>query len=126
MAVQSERGVDLQFVRMFTGDDGRSHFEDIELGFDSIQEAQRTSMESSSGIQFVYQPPGFIIEMHPAPRRQYVITLQGQAEIELGDGTTRRFDAGDIVMAEDLTGEGHITRVIGDVPRISAQISIPL
>jgi hypothetical protein len=51
--------------------------------------------------------------------------LQGQAEIELGDGTKRRFGQGDVLLSEDLTGEGHITRVVGDVPRISAQISIP-
>jgi quercetin dioxygenase-like cupin family protein len=109
---------------MYTGEDGRSHFEDIELHFDLSQESQRTDIQGAQGVQFVYQPPGFVIDMHPAPRRQYVITLQGQAEITMGDGTTRRFGAGDVVLAEDLTGEGHITRVIGDEARISSQISL--
>ena len=114
----------MQSVRMYTGDDGQSHFEDMELHFDPTQEAQRTDIHAASGIQFVYQPPGFVIDMHPAPRRQYVITLQGQAEIVLGDGTARRFGPGDVLLAEDLTGQGHITRIVGDVARISAQISI--
>ena len=114
----------MQSVRIYTGDDGQSHFEDMELPFDPMQEDQRTDIQAALGIQFVSQPPGFAIDMHTAPRRQYVITLQGQAEIVLGDGTTRRFGAGDVLLAEDLTGQGHITRIVGDVVRISAQISV--
>jgi len=114
----------MQFVRMYTGHDGHSYFEDLQLPFDLTQEAQRTDIQMSAGMQYVYQPPGFVIDMHPAPRRQFVITLQGEAEIEMGNGAKRRFQPGDIVLAEDTTGEGHITRVIGDVPRISAQISL--
>ena len=114
----------MNITRMYTGPDNKSYFEDIDLGFDPIQEAQRSTSQSSSTIQFVYQPPGHIIDMHPAPRKQYVITLQGQAEIIMGDGTKRTFGPGDIVLAEDLTGEGHITKIVGDIPRISAQISV--
>ena len=114
----------MQSVRMYTGADGQSHFEELELPFNPSQEAQRTDVQAALGIQFVYQPPGYVIDWHPAPRRQYVITLQGQAEIVLGDGTVRRFGAGDVLLAEDLTGQGHITRVVGDEARISAQISV--
>jgi len=114
----------MNIIRMYTGTDNKSYFEEIELGFNPVQEAQRSTSQSSSTIQFVYQPPGYVIAMHPAPRKQYVITLQGQAEIIMGDGTKRTFGPGDIVLAEDLTGEGHITKIVGDVPRISAQISV--
>ena len=114
----------MQTVRMYTGADGQSHFEELELPFNPSQEAQRTDVQAALGVQFVYQPPGFVIDMHPAPRRQYVITLHGQAEIVLGDGTTRKFGPGDVLLAEDLTGGGHITRIVGDVARVSAQISL--
>jgi quercetin dioxygenase-like cupin family protein len=114
----------MKFVRMFTGEDGRTHFEELPEPFELSQDAQRTTTENSNGIQFLYQPPGFVIDMHPAPRRQYVITLQGQAEIILGDGTSLIFGAGDALLAEDITGEGHITRIVGDIPRISAQIHL--
>lgn len=114
----------MQMVRIYTGTDGRSHFEVIEPHFKSLEDAQRTAVQQGTGVQFVYQPPGFLIDMHPAPRRQYVITLQGQAEIILGDGTARIFVPGDVLLAEDLTGEGHITRVVGDLIRVSAQIHL--
>ena len=104
--------------------DGRSHFEEVDLPFDLPQATQRTDVQAVSGMQFVYQPPGFVIDMHPAPRRQYVVTLQGQAEIVMGDGTALRFGPGDVVLAEDVTGEGHITRVVGDAARVSIQISL--
>jgi len=53
-----------------------------------------------------------------------VITLEGQAEIGLGDGTKRIFNPGDVLLADDLTGKGHTTGVYGNISRVS--IAIPL
>ena len=39
------------------------------------------------------------------------------ATVETGDGTVRRFGPGDVMLAEDTTGRGHITRVVGNQPR---------
>ncbi len=63
-------------------------------------------------------------DWHPAPRRQYVITLSGQGEIELEDGKKVRLGPGSINLAEDLTGKGHITRVIGNEPRVTLAIPV--
>ena len=114
----------MQFVRMYTGPDGESRFEELDVGLSHSQESHRSEMKSAKGIQFSYQPPGFQIDMHPAPRRQYVITLQGETEIILGDGTSRIFGPGDVLLAEDLTGKGHITRTVGNAARICAQIPL--
>ncbi|MGH8059383.1 MAG: hypothetical protein ACREOH_19455 [Candidatus Entotheonellia bacterium] len=67
-------------------------------------------------------PPGTFSDWHTAPRRQYVITLSGAAEIGLRDGTIHRLGPGDVNMAEDLNGHGHTTRVVGQVPRVTATI----
>ena len=53
-----------------------------------------------------------------------MITLQGGAEIGIGDGTVKRFGPGDVLLADDLTGRGHTTKAVGDVPRVS--VAIPL
>jgi len=50
--------------------------------------------------------------------------LSGEAEIGLGDGTTRRLGSGDVNMAEDLTGHGHTTQVVGQGPRVTATIHL--
>ena len=49
--------------------------------------------------------------------------LAGQMGIGIGDGTTRRFGPGDVVLADDRTGKGHTTRSLG-VPRVSATVAV--
>jgi hypothetical protein len=51
-------------------------------------------------------------------------SLTGAVDIEIGDGTVRRLGPGDILIAEDLTGQGHGTREVGPEPRVS--IFVPL
>jgi len=106
----------MKITRLYTGPDGESHFDEIEVPLESIQAAQ--------GIIFRHAPPGHVQHWHPGPRRQFVITLSGQAEIEIGDGTVRRFGPGAVMLAEDTTGRGHITRVVGAEPR--SYVTIPL
>ena len=53
-----------------------------------------------------------------------VITLEGEVEIGLGDGTTHRFGPGHVTLAEDLTGKGHTTRVVGNKRRLTATIHL--
>ena len=53
-----------------------------------------------------------------------MITLSGEVEIGLGDGTVHRFGAGHVNLAEDLTGQGHTTRVVGNVARVTATIPL--
>jgi len=53
-----------------------------------------------------------------------VITLEGQVEVGLGDGTKRVFGVGDVLLADDLTGRGHTTAVYGGKVRVF--VAIPL
>jgi quercetin dioxygenase-like cupin family protein len=118
-----------QIVRVYSGADGQSHIEDLPLAMQSFHDAEGsygegTPMQATTGITFRVSPPGYELSWHCAPRRQYTITLQGTAEIEVGDGTVRRVGPGDVLLAEDLTGQGHVTRVVGDTPRF--YLVIPL
>ena len=77
-----------------------------------------------TSVQFRRTSPEYFIDWHTAPRRQYVITLAGESEVEFGDGTKVRLYPGHILLAEDTTGQGHISRAIGGQDRIS--IFLPL
>jgi quercetin dioxygenase-like cupin family protein len=70
------------------------------------------------------RPSPSFSDYHPAPRRQYVVNLSGLAEFETADGSKRRLSPGDVLVAEDLTGHGHIARSIGAEFRVS--LAIPL
>ncbi|OGQ78561.1 MAG: hypothetical protein A3F90_01005 [Deltaproteobacteria bacterium RIFCSPLOWO2_12_FULL_60_19] len=106
----------MKIARLYTGKDGHSHFDEIDV--------EAKQLQPTEGIVFREEPPGHVQDWHPAPRRQYVITLSGEGEIELSDGTRRRFGAGDIMLADDTTGRGHITRVVSAQPR--RYVTIPL
>jgi hypothetical protein len=45
-------------------------------------------------------------------------------EIGLGDGSMHRFGPGQAMLAEDLTGQGHTTRAVGDGPRLTATVPL--
>jgi hypothetical protein len=107
----------MKIVRLYTGTDNESHFEDIEVELNNIGHIQASALQPAQGVLFRRAPANHLSTYHPVPRRQYVITLCGQVEIETGDGTIRRFGPGDVMLAEDTTGRGHITRVVGGQPR---------
>ena len=109
------------FARLYTGDDGRSHIEDLDLDAGPIK---WLTEQPTASIAFRISEAGRFVDWHTAPRRQYMITLSGQVEIGLGDGTLRRFGPGDVMLAEDLTGEGHTTRVVSDGPRTAAVVPL--
>jgi hypothetical protein len=46
-----------------------------------------------------------------------VISLARGISITASDGETRHIGAGEVVLVEDTTGKGHITRSLGDGPR---------
>jgi quercetin dioxygenase-like cupin family protein len=114
----------MHVIRLYTGPDNQSHFEDVDLPFAPSGESDSTPRRAASGVSFNRYPPGFKLNWHPAPRRQYVVNLEGQAEIEVGDGTKKRFGPGDVLLAEDLTGQGHITRVVGNKARVTMWVAL--
>ena len=101
-------------VRLYSGSDGQSHFEELDADKDAkiFAESQKTTE-----IEFRSSQPGYLTEWHNAPRRQYIITLSGSAEIVIGDGTVKVLGPGDVLLADDLTGQGHITRPSDDWTR---------
>jgi len=96
----------MKFYRLYSGDDGQSHFEQL----DSSRSSEFfNATRSALGLLFRNDFAPHIINWHRAPRRRWVITLSGSVDIGLGDGTTTTFVPGDVFLAEDLTGQGHRT-----------------
>ena len=84
-----------------------------------------SEMSKATGVQFRRQAPNYVEDWHTAPRKQYVITLIGRGEIELSDGETIPLGHGRILLLEDLTGKGHISRGVGTADRVSVLIPLP-
>ncbi len=104
----------MRITRLSTGNDNQSHFEDIEVPLEPREDfGLFTLPEPAKSVFFREIPPGWKYSWHNVVCREYVITVDGEAEIEVGSGEKRKFGRGDILLAEDLTGHGHQTRVLG-------------
>ncbi len=106
-------------IRLYTGEDAQAHFEDLNV---PAGETVSVALKPGADMTFRSTPAGSFSDWHTAPRLQYVIVLSGQMEIGIGDGTKRVLNPGDILQVEDLTGQGHTTRSLGN--RVTA--SVPL
>lgn len=112
-------------TRIYSGADGQTHAEEVNVKLmPGGGSGELSEMMKVSGLQFRRQAPNYFQDWHPAPRRQYVITLSGRGEIELNGGRKIPLDPGHILLAEDVTGKGHISRGVGSEDRIS--LFIPL
>lgn len=103
----------MKITRLYTSKDNKSHFEDIHHENDIIKELGAYSKKMpASGIMFRETHPGKVFEMHNAPQPQYIIYLEGEIEVTASGGEMRIFKPGDVLFANDTTGEGHISKTI--------------
>ncbi|HWO93839.1 MAG TPA: hypothetical protein VNL92_03665 [Dehalococcoidia bacterium] len=110
----------LRYFRIYAGPDGESHFGDVDVPFaTTLGKSELSDTIAAEGIIFRRSAPDEHIDWHPAPRRQFVITLEGEAEITASDGEVRRVGPGSVMLAEDTTGRGHVTRTVGGRERLS-------
>lgn len=120
----AQKRTPIRATRIYTGPDGQTHAEEIDVKLKPSGGQELSEMVKVTGLQFRRTPPNYFNDWHPAPRRQYVITLSGRGEIELTGGKTIALEPGHILLAEDVTGKGHISRGAGTEDRIS--LFIPL
>ena len=123
--VAAQQRAGLAVTRIFTGPDGQAHAEEIivKLARDDAS-TELSEMMKTTGVRFRRQASNYFEDWHTAPRKQYVITLSGRGEIEVSGGKKVPLGPGHILLVEDLTGKGHISRGVGTEERIS--MIIPL
>ena len=118
----------MRYTRIYADTDGNSHFEDVAIEIEPIDFAppappvhlsEPTEVKRS---MFICLPEGWFGGWHPAPARQFYFCLSGELEVEISDGTLRRFPAGSAVLLEDVSGKGHKTRVISSTDAYAAVV----
>jgi hypothetical protein len=98
----------MNIAHLYTGSDGQTHIEAMSLD----THPELATAQDADSILFRVWDPLTYWDSHPAPRRRFVITLSGEVEFGLVDGSVHRCRRGDAILAEDLTGAGHTTRVV--------------
>ena len=121
----------VSYHRISTDAQGNSHFDTVTVEQSRAQAAPPAAPFYVSGdrlatkYRFYTFEPGWIGELHPAPTRQFLALMSGRVEVETTDGTVRQLGPGDLVLLEDTSGKGHVTRNIGDGYAMFLVIPVP-
>jgi hypothetical protein len=114
----------MKVTRFHATADGGSRFQEVEIPINQQRPDQfgHTILQSnawaSPSIRFVELPTGLDQSWHHAPARQIVVVLSGTIEVGTSDDQKRRSTAGEAFIADDLTGKGHVTRVVDGPARV--------
>lgn len=121
----------MRYVKITTDGSGGSRFEEVEVGQAETPYAENTppvlvsQAVPATGLTWVTLPPDVReTGWHPPPRRQFVVILDSEFELETADGHKRRFKPGATLLMDDLDGRGHVTRVLTD--GVASFMAIPL
>ena len=110
---------------LYEDEQGESHWRDIEVEWSGMTPVtSATSREPATSILFREYTETFDTGWHPAPRRQYVIVLDGDAELTTSDGEARIIKAGEVFFIEDVKGKGHLSKSVENKMRHSIFVPI--
>jgi hypothetical protein len=124
----------MKYLRLYADADGESHFEDVTVA----PATTRTLVETWPGFGFSAPIPVESMTLvdvpaelgdpeiwHPAPQRYFAMFIDGELEMEASDGVKRRVGPGDLMLLEDTTGKGHVSRKLNDGRQVLLLISAP-
>jgi uncharacterized cupin superfamily protein len=115
----------MRIHNLYVDDKGETHFRDIEVEWTKEGPGGKMSDTlKATGIIFRETPGTYDYSWHPAPRRQYIINLDGGVEITASDGEKRIIGAGEVLLVEDVSGKGHFSRAVGGKMRHSIFVPI--
>ena len=104
----------MRIHNLYTDANGESHFRDIEVDWAEERRGSKLSKRMpATGIIFRETSADYDVDWHPAPRSQYIVNLDAGVQITASDGESRVIGAGEIILVEDITGKGHLSKGLG-------------
>ena len=114
------------YVHLYADEKGVSHFRDERLVIQSAATGPSAlTLSQAPGATLLALKLGAKEDWHRAPRRMYLIALKGMSEVTVGDGEVRRFGPGSVLLMDDTTGKGHITRAVGSEDHVALTVPAP-
>jgi len=115
----------VKVTRVYADAAGDSHFGEIDIPLkDGGTIGRLSDHHPVKNIIFRENDGDYDYDWHCAPQRQYIVLLDGEIELETSDGEKRRFRGGDILLVEDVSGRGHRTRTVNNMPRRSLFVTL--
>jgi hypothetical protein len=115
----------MRIHNLYADADGESHFRDIEVQWvQDLPGGKLSERRPATGVIFRETAGDYDLDWHPAPRRQYIVNLDAGVEITASDGERRVIGAGEVLLVEDTTGKGHLSKAVAGQVRRSIFIPI--
>jgi len=115
----------MRIHNLYADEAGASHFRDIEIEWATTHPGGKLSRRlPATGIIFRETSGDYDLDWHTAPRRQYIVNLDAGVEITASDGERRTIGAGEVLLVEDVTGKGHLSKAVAGQVRHSIFIPI--
>ena len=115
----------MRIHNLYADADGESHFRDIEVEWaQELRGGKLSERRPATGVIFRRTAGDYDLDWHPAPRRQYIVNLDAGVEITASDGERRIIGAGEVMLVEDTTGKGHLSKAVSG--QIRHSIFIPI
>jgi hypothetical protein len=116
--------------RVYADDAGDTHLVSIDLTAGGDPAGGEPNRVSLSGIPTTTMSMSKLLErrpyydLHPAPRRQFVVVLQGAFEITTTAGDRQRFGPGDCLLADDVDSKGHTFEDVGEERLLTMTVGV--
>src|SRR2546423_8132429 len=120
----------MRYTRLFSDEQGESHFDEVEIKFastDYVAGAAPLKLSlprAAVDYRFMEAPAGWTSDWHPSSARNLFVVLIGEWEVTASDGETRRFKTGDMLLVEDTTGKGHASRVVREENSVALMVQL--
>jgi hypothetical protein len=115
----------MRIHNLYADENGQSHFRDIEVRWvHDLPSGKLSERLPATGVIFRQTAGDYDLDWHPAPRRQYIVNLDAGVEITAGDGERRVIGAGEVILVEDTSGKGHLSKAVSGQVRHSIFIPI--
>lgn len=116
----------MKIPRIYVDQYGHSYFDETELK--QSGDARRRIQAAAQDVDYwqVRQiKPGHFIDFKPNAVPQFIAVLTGRMSLTVSNGETRYFSRGDMLLLQDVTGQGHATRTLGHEPVTTLVITLP-
>ena len=121
----------MKYTRIFSDEAGETHFEDVEIQQEYVEFAPPapsvllSQFITTNRFAFLTFPAGWQGGWHPTPAKQFFLILSGTLEGTVSDGEKWLFESGSIVLLEDTTGKGHMTRIVSSENVTAVVVQLP-
>ena len=121
----------MKYTEIYADENGVSHFRDVEVELTLAEIAPPalpvylSAFKQASEVGFYSIPPGWVAGWHGTPSEGFVFVLEGEVEIEVGDGEVRRFPQGAVWLHKDRIGRGHDSRIVSEKDALLVMVKLP-